>query len=130
MAEIAMEVVRIYRTVINEDTSRKYQGCGRGNARGQCNLVGGTVAQGGTPQSLFDRVSLSFGSKEIQASAKSAFLRRLIGIKLGQIDRLARELARDQSEKPKQGVSQSLRTLISEVTDSVNITAGMLSTLD
>ncbi|KAK4446898.1 hypothetical protein QBC34DRAFT_410571 [Podospora aff. communis PSN243] len=130
-ASIANEVVGMYRTIIDGHA----KSCrGHGNDRPQYIPrppgLGGAAA--GSPLgSLLEWATLSFGSKEIQGSTKTAFLQRLIGLKLRQTGGLLGELVKGKStDDAGQGVGQPLCMLVESTVERINVAAGMLSTID
>ncbi|ROV96150.1 hypothetical protein VSDG_05044 [Cytospora chrysosperma] len=83
-----------------------------------------------TATSLLGRTTLTFGTKTIDGVAKTAFLRRLIGLKLRQIGRLVQELSSDErAVEPSRGLlAQTLRVMVPGVLDNVNVITGMIQT--
>jgi Fungal Zn(2)-Cys(6) binuclear cluster domain len=126
VAGIANQVVGIYRTIIDSN-AKGLHGRAR-SATHSTNRLSGSRMQ--TQRSLFDWTSLSFGSKIIHGPAKIAFLRRLVGLKLRQIGCLLEDLLDRKGSELGRELAQPLRLLVSGILGRLNVTAGMLSTLE
>jgi hypothetical protein len=126
VAGITNQVVGIYRTIIG-DNAKGLHGRARSATHGTNGLSGLGMQ---TQRSLFDWTSLSFGSKIIDGPAKIAFLRRLVGLKLRQIGRLLEDLLDRKSCGRGKELAQPLRLLVSGILERLNVTVGMLSTLE
>ncbi|KAF2464015.1 uncharacterized protein BDR25DRAFT_307430 [Lindgomyces ingoldianus] len=160
VAGTAKEVVTIYRTIIDDMTRRSRTGGNRGNKsttsahggerrgngrQGQHGLLGQQSGPTKVPQvptttqtqtqmqnsSLFGSTVLSFGHKAIHGSVKIAFLRRLVSLKLRQLGCLLKELLSwTQAEATSGPVGSPLKIHVTGILERINITAGMLSTLE
>ena len=124
IAGIADQLVSIYRAVI-EDDAKDPQGSAR---NGDINQVSATRLE--SQQALFHWTIVRFGTKIIQGPAKTAFLGRLIGLRLQQIGFLLEDLLERKDAENGKEVGQPLRLMVSESLERLNVTTGILSLLD
>ncbi|RDL40044.1 uncharacterized protein BP5553_00023 [Venustampulla echinocandica] len=128
VAGVTNQVVGTFRTIIDDNAKGLH-----GGVRSVAHSVNRPLdmrPQEETQRSLFDWTSLNFGSKSIHGAAKITFLRRLMGLKLRQIGQLLEDLVDGKGSEPGKELAQALRVLISGISERLNVTTGMLSTLE